>query len=158
MGGAGGEYEVIVFELGTAAEVSAATLHVEVRDLIHEDKRVGGPQDCADRLGNVGCGEHSHGDLIEQRLKGVVILAVDNGDVDIGIRELHGRIQAGKACADDEHPLSRTAGQAVVRGHETDLPRYHRLDAGVRAQGPGWIAQRSNGVVGRSSPKLKAAG
>ena len=39
-------------------------------------------QDGADGLGDLGGGEDSEGDLVEKRLEGVVVFAVDERDVD----------------------------------------------------------------------------
>ena len=74
-------------------------------------------QDGADGLGDIGRGKHGQRDLVEQRLKCVVIATVDYGDIDWQVREALGRVQAGKARADDDDAgaVSRR-GNARVRG------------------------------------------
>ena len=54
-------------------------------------------QDGADGLGDVGRRKHGQRHLVEQRLKGVVVAAVDYGDVDRQVREAFGGVKAGKA-------------------------------------------------------------
>jgi hypothetical protein len=83
VGGAGGEHQVVVGDAGAAAERDLARGNVDGDDFVHQDLGVGSvAQDGADGLGDVGRGKHGEGDLIEQRLKDVVVAAVDDGDVD----------------------------------------------------------------------------
>jgi hypothetical protein len=69
-------------------------------------------QDGSDGLSDVGRGKHGERDLVEQRLKGVMIAAIDYRDVDRQMREPFGGVKAGKACADDDNAgmVSRRRG------------------------------------------------
>jgi hypothetical protein len=53
-------------------------------------------------LSDVGRGKNRERDLVEQRLKGVMIAAIDYRDVDRQMREPFGGVKAGKARADDD--------------------------------------------------------
>ena len=104
VGGAGGQDEIVVVEACAAGERDLARGGVDGDDFIHEDLRVVlAAQDGADGLGDVGRREHRQRDLVEQRLEGVVIAAIDYGDVDWQVREPLGGVKAGKAGADDDH-------------------------------------------------------
>ena len=92
-------------------------------------------QDGADGLGDVGRRKHGQRHLVEQRLKSVVVAAVDDSDVDGQMREPLGRVQAGESAADDDDagPASfcilgfwrRAAhGQHLYQG---DAPRGRRV-------------------------------
>jgi hypothetical protein len=59
-------------------------------------------EDSANGLGDVGRGEHGEGDLIEERLKDVVVAAVDDGDINGEPGQALCRIDAGKAAAYDD--------------------------------------------------------
>jgi hypothetical protein len=65
-------------------------------------------KDGADGLGNVCRRKHGQRDLIEQRLEGVVIAAVDEGDIDGQMGQGFGGMKAGKAAAYDDD--ARAAG------------------------------------------------
>jgi hypothetical protein len=53
-------------------------------------------------LGYVCRGEDGESDLVEERLKRVVITAINDGDVDREMDKTKSRVKAGKACADDD--------------------------------------------------------
>ena len=61
------------------------------------------------RLEQVGC------DLVEQRLKGVVVVPVDEHDVDVGALQLPRRPDAAEAAAEDEHPRARLRHASRLR-------------------------------------------
>ena len=67
----------------------------------HFDVRLA-PQNPADRRSNVPRGQRGHRHLIEQRLKDMVVAAVDDGDPDPGAPERAGRIQPAESPADDD--------------------------------------------------------
>ena len=78
--------------------------------LVHEDLGVGlVAQDGADGLGDVCRGKHGQGDLIEQGLEGVVVAAVDEGDVHGQMGQGLGGMETAKAAADDDD--ARAAGR-----------------------------------------------
>ena len=92
VGCAGGHDEVVVGDLGAAAERDLAGLHVDAGYLIHQHLGVVVlAQDGADGLRNVGGRQHRQSDLVKQRLKCVVIAAVDEGDVDGAAFPIPGR-------------------------------------------------------------------
>ena len=59
-------------------------------------------QDGTDGLSDVGWGKHRERDLVEQRLKSVMIAAIDYRDIDRQMPKPFGGVEAGKACADDD--------------------------------------------------------
>ena len=103
MGGAGGEDEVVVGEPGAGGEADLACGCSRCAvDLVHEDFSVGlVAEDGADGLGDVGRRKHGQCDLVEQGLEGVVVAAVDEGDVDGQMGQGLGGVEAGKAAAYD---------------------------------------------------------
>ena len=111
MGGAGGKDQVVEGELGAGAEGDLAGGDVDAHNLVHQD--LGIPvlaQDGADGLGNVGRREDGEGDLVEERLKGVVVAAVYDGNVYRKVGQSVGGMDAGKAAAYDDD-----AGAGVER-------------------------------------------
>src|SRR5215472_3852543 len=64
-------------------------------------------QDGPDRLGNIGRRQRRGRDLIEKRLKQVVVVAVDDGDLDGRARQRSGGLEPGKACADNHDMRTR---------------------------------------------------
>jgi hypothetical protein len=60
------------------------------------------PQDMPDRPGNLRRRQRSGRDLIEQRLKAVVVLPIDQGHVDGRARQCLRRHEAAEARADDD--------------------------------------------------------
>src|SRR5205085_1800922 len=72
----------------------------------------------ADRLGDIAGREDGRGHLIEERLKEVVVAAVEDGDGHAGPRELPGRVKPAEAASDD-HDMWFTGSS----GHENFLRR-----------------------------------
>ncbi len=70
--------------------------------------------------------KHGQRHLVEQRLKGVVIAAVDYGDVDRQVREPFGRVKAGKASADDDH-AGAASRRCIAIGSGFVLDLLHRF-------------------------------
>ncbi len=90
-------------------------------------------QDGADGLGDVGRGEDGEGHLVEQRLKGVVVAAVDEGDVDGQLGQAFGGVDAGKTAADDDD--ARACGRLLSLGGDGQGSWYLTThDAGARAE------------------------
>ena len=82
VGGAGGQHEVVVGDFGSAAKTDAAALEIEGDGFVHEDFGIGVvAQDAADGRGDLGRRKNGQRHLIEERLKGKVIAAVDDGHV-----------------------------------------------------------------------------
>ena len=152
VGGSGSEGEVVIVETRSAGQLDAARGGVDCDDFIHQHFSVAlVAQDGADGLSDVGRRKHCQRDLIEQRLKGVVIAAIDYGDVDRQACEPFCSVKAGKARADDDHsrPTSRRrvdgcgcgCGLIVVRrfGHcipppEIRFPPFYLKDARTLAK------------------------
>ena len=61
------------------------------------------PQHIANRRGDIGWGEVCGGYLIEQWLKDIVIVAVDDRDLYGRMSQRERRLQAAEARADDHH-------------------------------------------------------
>ncbi len=78
--GAGREHKIVVVKAAFVG-LDAARREVDCGDFGHHDAHVGlAPEQVAGRPCNVGRGEGGGRGLIEQRLKGMVVLAVDQGD------------------------------------------------------------------------------
>jgi len=100
--------------LGAGAKSDLAGRDVDGDDLVHEHLGVGlAAEDGADGLGNVGRRQYGEGNLVKQGLKGVVVAAVDYGDVDRQAGKAPGCVEAGKATADDDH--AGTAEQRLLK-------------------------------------------
>ena len=63
-----------------------------------------------DRRSDLGRREHRRRHLIEQRLKDVVVAAVDQDDIDIRVPQRACRGDSGKAGADDDNALALSTG------------------------------------------------
>jgi hypothetical protein len=85
---------------------------VDGDDFVHEDLGVAmTAEDGTNGLGDVCRGKHGEGDLVEERLKDVVVTAVDHRDVDREPAKADGCAEAAEAAADDDD-----AGADVVEG------------------------------------------
>ena len=103
---AGGEDERVIGHGVIAVEQHAAVLRVDA-DHSRKQRRHLGPvvHQIADRPGDLGCGQGSGRDLVEQRLKQVMVAAVDQGDLNRRALEPIGRLQPAEAGADDHHAM-----------------------------------------------------
>jgi len=101
--GPGGQNQVVVLERGTALEVDEPLIEVEVHDRPQpEAHRLVSPEDVADVVGDVVRLQPRHRDLVEQRLKLVVIVAVDQRDLRGGIAKRLGGLKPAEAGPDDD--------------------------------------------------------
>src|SRR5579862_1641294 len=103
MCGTGGNNEVVVAELGSGSEGDAAARHIDSSDLVHQNFCVGlVAKDAAYGLGDIGRRQHRKRDLVKQRLKEMVVAAIDdrhgNGKVSQGTRGM----QPSETTADDD--------------------------------------------------------
>ena len=85
---------------------------------------------CLRRMERMGCamspGESTgERDLVQQRLKGVVVLTVDDGDVEVKLAEVLRGGDAGEASPDDHH--ARPDSLCSADGH--DLLSLQHLDS-----------------------------
>jgi hypothetical protein len=63
-------------------------------------------EDGPNGLCNIGRGEHGKRDLVKERLKRVVIAAIDERDVDWQLGRFHCCVNAGKSSTDDKNAFS----------------------------------------------------
>ena len=107
MRGAGRDHQIVEFDiLGIGTQ--QLLLKIDAAHLFHQHRDVFlRPQDMPDRPGHVRRRQRRGGHLVEQRLKAVMVLPVDKGDVGRRAAQRAGSRQAAKACADDDNP--RTA-------------------------------------------------
>src|SRR5436190_4424607 len=104
---AGREDEPIVSKLPAAGEADAIAQSVDAGHLIKDHPDVAGSrEDAADRPGNIGRRERRGCNLIEQRLKDMVVAAIDNGHVDGAAGEPLGRGKPAESAADDDDTRS----------------------------------------------------
>src|SRR4051812_41203785 len=95
------DHEIIVGER-LVGEGDVARVEVDVFDLFEEDGDVGMiGEDGANWLRDVRRGETGGGGLIEERLGEVMILAIDQRDLRVGMAELLAKCQAAKSGAKD---------------------------------------------------------
>ena len=87
-------------------------------------------QDAAQRGGDFAGRQHAQRHLIEQGLKGVMVLAVDQGDGHRLIRQAFGRIEPSEPPADDDDPrnLHTTYRHVPSSIHEPDPGIRFRLN------------------------------
>ncbi len=122
--GAGGDHQVVVGKLLLRCLYDAAG-EVEVLDFLKQGDDIGvAAEDCPDRSGDFAGGEASGGDLVEQWLEGVVIFAVDDGDLNRGAGQRATDIQAAKAGANDHD------ARCFLAGHEHLLIRLRECPLG----------------------------
>ena len=113
MGRSRGEHQIVVGKVDLAG-VDAARREVDRGHPRHGDAGILLlPQDGADRPGDVGWRQRGSGDLVEQRLKTVMVVGVDDHHVGIDIRKCLGCLQAAEAGSGDDHPRSRLTVHAL---------------------------------------------
>ncbi len=128
VGRAAGDDEVVVIEqhvlfaVRHPAEPHAPLRDVELRRLGEQDARVLlAVQDPSQRRGDLGSREPAGRDLVDERLEQVVVLAIDEGDVDIGAPQALDDEQPAEAAA-DHHDSS-----ALCRRHGDSFPYSGRV-------------------------------
>ena len=78
------------------------------------------PEDPAEGMGDLTRREGAGGDLVEQRLEGVVVAPVDERQVDpVVLAEPPGRVQAAEAATDDRDAVA--SARSLVRGSGSRL-------------------------------------
>src|SRR5579862_4668755 len=81
------------------------SFEIEANDLGHEDLNVFmSSQNGADRLGNFPGRKARRGNLIEQGLKSVMILAIDHRNLNWSLSQSPGRVQAAESRSYNHHP------------------------------------------------------
>ena len=100
---AGRDHQIVVRQVAGIG-VNALLRGIDAADIGHQH---GGVflrlQDMADRPGDIGRRQRRGRDLIEQRLKAVMVLAVDHGDVGIGAPQRLDSLEAAETAADNDH-------------------------------------------------------
>ena len=97
------EDEVVVGQGLELAKTHLARVEIDRRDRVLVNARVLLLVDeVANRMADSGLLEQAGSDLIQQRLKGVVVMFVDEDDVDVALHQLLRGPDAGEAAAEDE--------------------------------------------------------
>ncbi len=119
--GTAGDDDVVPADFAAAGEVDAARVEIDALDVGHEDGGVLlAAEDAADRLGDVGGREPGGGHLVEERLKRVVVGAVDERHSHrCGRQRLRCR-QPAKTRAEHQH-VRALAGSDHFRAHGCNL-------------------------------------
>ncbi len=144
---AGGDDEIVVGQLAAGVHDPAAG-QVEGGDLGHDDREIGPlAEERADRLGDVDRGEPGGGDLVEERLKQVVVLPIDDRDPREVRRKMLAERQPAETGADhdDMGQFSRRSG-----GHAGNLERSAKI-----ATDPGSAPRAGGGVEICCSPRAE---
>ena len=114
VGGAGGEHQVFVPELCAAGQGDLPRIGVDADYLVHQHLGILlAAQNCTDGLSDVGWREYGEGDLVEERLEGVMIAAIHQGYIHGQAAKATGRVNAGKAAADDDY--AETAVERLLK-------------------------------------------
>ena len=109
LSGAGRQYQIIIRDAAFRAGCLVAHPYLAARGVYIRhfgQQHVGialAPQDVADGRGDVGGREICSRHLIEQWLKDIMVVAVNDGDVSRGLAQLQRRLQPAEARADDHH-------------------------------------------------------
>ena len=132
--------------------------NVDRHDLVHQDLRVGVlAEDGANGLGDVGRGEDGERDLVEERLKDVVVAAVHDRYVDGEFGQAFCRIDAGKAAADDDDARTDVSERFGESGQGVP-PLYERCGKGGGSGSGNGIGPRCRNEALESGLKFAGAG
>ena len=71
-------------------------------------------KEIAHRMPNGGLLEQARGNLVQERLEGVVVVLVDEQDVDVALLQLMSRPDPREAAAQDENPGSRAVRVGAI--------------------------------------------
>ena len=99
--------ERVVGEIGTVVEPHGLRFGVDADGLAQQHARVLLlAQDEAERLRDVRRRERAGRHLVEERAEEVVVAAIDQRDVDIGLAQRPGGVEPAVAAADDQDAVS----------------------------------------------------
>ena len=108
--------EVVVHQHRAGLQVHVVLLEVEAHGLIHQHLDVGMvAQDGANGLSDVRRREYSQRNLVQQRLKRVVVLAIDQRHIHRQVGEPHCRVDASESTADHDHASPHPAFTHSIR-------------------------------------------
>jgi hypothetical protein len=150
----GREHERVVAEEGAVLELDPASVAVEADHgpELHLDVRVVGEQG-SDRVGDVALVEAGRRDLVEERLEGVVVPAVDQGRVDPGAGETLRDLEPREPRSDDHdlrvtragrrHGQRRPGSRAFTRPRAAPGPRTRSVGPRRPCAGPGRPSRRA---------------
>ena len=103
MGCSGGEHQEVVGQ-GFLAAVNQPCARVNGRDFCHAYREVGlAREDGANGSGDVSGGQRGRGHLVQQGLEQVMVVAVDQGDLHLRLRQVAGCCKSRKASANNDH-------------------------------------------------------
>ena len=129
--GAGGDDQVVVGESLAVVERDRMRRRIDGDDLGLQHGQVAAlrlvAQDVADRRGDRRRREARARDLVEQRLEQVVVGAVDQRDLDLGLRQRAHRLDAAEAAADDDDVRPRAHRLSPVASPVASIWRRTRL-------------------------------
>jgi hypothetical protein len=153
MPGAGRNDQEIIWNTPIAAE-NLQRLFVDTGDLAEEYLCVAlSMKDAADRRRNISRREASGRDLVEERLKEVVIAPIDHDDLHRLALECVCRRQSAEACADDDD--TRRFRLALAMSLAGDASRARGIVAAERCA-EGWALLAISGLL--SSERLPQRG
>ena len=111
-----GDDQAVVVDPLPAVEHDLASVYVDVGDLRHQRRRICiSLEHVPKRRRDVAGGKRTGGDLVDQRLEQQMVVAVDQGHVDVGLLQALGRLHPSKPAADDHDPAA--AGARAVSRH-----------------------------------------
>ena len=104
MTGPGSDDQIVVCDLGTVGQRDAIVFLIKPSNITQNDLDIlEFMQDTSDRLCDLAGRKHRRRDLIKQRLKNVVIFAIDQRDLNRPVSKLFGRRQPAKTAADNHY-------------------------------------------------------
>ena len=113
--GTGCDHEIVVRN-AAAFRNHLSARRVDARNIRQNDLGVPLPmEDASDRRRDISRREPRRRDLVEQRLKQVVVVAIDDGDVERRLRQLLGRRKAAESCSDNYDAMA--PGRCVHGSH-----------------------------------------
>ena len=114
----GGNDQVVILELGAGLQLYAPRSCIEADRLIHQHVNVFViAKNRPDGLRNIRRGKHGKRDLVEQRLKGVVVPPVDNRHIHRERRQPLRGVDTAKAGTQHDYALARSTFCELLCGH-----------------------------------------
>jgi hypothetical protein len=133
-------------------QLDLAIVPVDSDDLRPAEAHVGLPMEHRPHgVADVDPAQPCGGDLVEERLEGMEVVAVDDGDLDVGVHQAAGGGQPAETGPD--HDDVRPAGHGLAPPRSHDRPPVVTAAACPRLRGPG--DTRSRGVQPRRHRPLR---